>query len=104
MRQGEDRKWITSQVTEPSKGDRTRRHVELGTKLPVCRHEQAQAVLETSMRAQDPEALLRGRWPVPTRSWPGRGGTHSCGGAVFSCPDSRRGTGGWLGLQFFCSL
>lgn len=48
-------------------------------------------------------ALLRGRWvcPCPQLARLGQGLLGS--GAVLWCPVSEQGTGGWLGLQFFCS-
>lgn len=47
--------------------------------------------------------IVKGRW-VCCHLWLARQGVGLLGSsAVLSCPVSRQGTGGWLGLWFFCS-
>lgn len=54
------------------------------------------------MRARS-EALLRERWVCPHLQLARQGVELLVCGAILSCPDSKQGTGGWLGLRFFCS-
>lgn len=59
-------------------------------------------VLETSTRAGS-VALVKGRWVCPRPRLARQGAGLPGSGAVLSCPVRGQGTGGWLGLWFFCS-